>query len=293
MGVVEFGHDLHLALEPIDGAFRDLGPGEHDLDGDGRSAGFGSGEINRSETAAPEFLFHPVAGNGDAELSGSFRRAEEEFEQVVSGEFGDRARREAGSDLIDGRAGEEADLQNRLADPDLVAVLQFDLGVVAFGPLLRGFLFFPAAGLFPVHFGSIEAAQVPEGSHGWTDFEQEMVARDLGVLGKVEVAVVHPPEEEGVVLGQFEDPARAAAGDDLEDDFGGHGFFIRPRADSVNRETKLVWKIRDRDFRRPAETDAPGGLNYPVERFAHPLGGACAGRIGIRPFPGWGYLPTA
>lgn len=48
------------------------------------------------------------------------------------------------------------------------------------------------------------------------------MAGDLRVVGKAEVAVLHPPKQEGVVLGEFEGAGGAVGVLDLEGD-GSHG----------------------------------------------------------------------
>ncbi len=62
--------------------------------------------------------------------------------------------------------------------------------------------FFESAAFFPVHMGFVHAAETAQGGLGWAGFEQEMVAGDPLVIGKR--AILHSPEQEGVVLGDFE-----------------------------------------------------------------------------------------
>ena len=109
-----------------------------------------------------------------------------------------------------------------MADGDTVAVFKIDAGILALGSLFRGFAFFATAAFFPVDVGAVHAAEIAQGSLGRTGFEQEVVAGDLRVVGKAEMAVLHPPEEEGVVLGEFEGLWDAVG----VLDGGGHGYWL-------------------------------------------------------------------
>ncbi len=83
-------------------------------------------------------------------------------------------------------------------------MLEIDTGILALGSLLRGFAFFAASAFFPVQMGAVHAAEIAQGGLRWAGFEQEVVAGDAIIVGQTEVAILHPPEQEGVVLGEFE-----------------------------------------------------------------------------------------
>ena len=74
-----------------------------------------------------------------------------------------------------------------------------------------------------------------------TGFEQEAVAGDSLVVGKAEMAVIHPPEQEGVVIGEFEGFCGAVGVLDLELelDGGAHG-------SAVCRYFLQVWAMEEK-----------------------------------------------
>ena len=76
------------------------------------------------------------------------------------------------------------------------------------------------------HMGAVHAAEIAQRGLGRTGFELEVVARDLLVVRQAEVAVRHSPEQEGVVLGEFEGPCCAVGVWDLEVDGAGHGYWL-------------------------------------------------------------------
>ena len=159
-------------------------------------------------------------------LTAARRASYDELMHGLRREPGKIALRQGGIHLPhagDIRRGLDADLDAGLADGDAVAVLEVDAGKLVLGSLFRGFAFFATAAFFPVDLSAVHAAEVAQGGLRRAGFEQEVVARDLGVVGKAEVAVSHPSEQEGVMLGEFEGAGAAGGVLDLESDGGGHG----------------------------------------------------------------------
>ena len=108
-------------------------------------------------------------------------------------------------------------------------MFQVDAGVGAECALFRGFAFFAAADLFSVQMGAVHAAEIAEGGLGRAGFEEEMVAGNLRVVRQAEVAIVHPPEQEGIVLGEFEGTGGAIGMVSEEVDGAGHGVAAETR----------------------------------------------------------------
>ena len=150
------------------------------------------------------------------------RHSHDEAVHGLGREAGEVAFREGGRDGGGVGRGFEGHFDGGLADGDVVAILEGDGGVLAEGTLFRGFAFFAATATLSVHMGAVHAAKVAEGSHGRAGFEEEMMAGHLRVAGDAEVAIRHPAEQEGVVLGEGEGPGGAIGAADVEGD-AGHG----------------------------------------------------------------------
>jgi hypothetical protein len=137
-------------------------------------------------------------------------------------EAGEVAFREGGRDGGGVGRGFQGHFDGGLADGDAVAVVEGDGRVLAVGTLLRGLTFLAPATFFPVHVGAVHAAEVAQGRHGRAGFEEEMMTGHLWVAGHAKVAIGHPAEQEGVVLGEGEGAGGAVGVEDVEGD-AGHG----------------------------------------------------------------------
>jgi hypothetical protein len=161
--------------------------------------------------------------------TGARRASYDELLHGLRREPGKIALRQGGIDLPhagDIRCGLNADLDAGLADGDAVAVLEVNAGILALRSLFGSFTFFATAAFFPVHMSAVHAAEITQGGLRRAGFELEMVARDLGVVGKAEVAVLHPAQQEGVVFGEFEGLCAAIGMLDLEVN-GGEQLLVR------------------------------------------------------------------
>ena len=216
----ELGDDGHLALELLDNPGIGLGAGEHDFHRHFSPAMAGAGQIDSPAAAATEFALDVVALELEHRLVGL---AEDHAIHGFGRKAGEVALGQCGVDLPCSVAiFDDPHFDPGLANLDLVAVFQVDVRVGAFGSLLGCLAFFASADFFPVDVGAIHAAEVAQGGLRRAGFEQEMVTRDLRVVGQAEVAVLHPPEQEGIVLGEVEDPGGAIGVAGVEVD-GGHG----------------------------------------------------------------------
>ena len=73
--------------------------------------------------------------------------------------------------------------------------------------------------------GAVHVAEIAKGGFWRASFEQEVVARDLGVIRQAEVAILHSIEQEGIVFGEFEDTGGAVGVEAVEVD-GGHNELV-------------------------------------------------------------------
>jgi len=210
--VLEFGDDGHLARR-VDTLVRLPMGGERW--GASRDAFAFHWQHDRSvvapycaAAAAAEFAedFIWVQKTGSETLPGRTGARRASYDELLHGlrrEPGKIALRQGGIHLPhagDIRRGLDADLDAGVADGDAVAVLEGYAGILALGSLFRGFTFFATAAFFPVDVGAVHAAEVAQGGLRRAGFEQEVVARDLVVVRQAEVAVLHPPEKEGVMF---------------------------------------------------------------------------------------------
>jgi hypothetical protein len=111
--------------------------------------------------------------------------------------------------------------------------------------LFWDFAFFATVALFPVDVGGVHAAEVAQGGLRRAGFEQKMVARDLVVVWQAEVAVLHPSDQDGFVLGEFEGAGGAVGVLDLVVDGSGHAevlLVLRMRREIVNLGGEVWWR---------------------------------------------------
>jgi hypothetical protein len=113
-------------------------------------------------------------------------------------------------------------VQQRVSDLDLVAMLQLDFGVGSLGSLLRGFSLLSAADLTSIHVGAVQAAEIAEADLWRQGFEEEVMPGDGGVVGQMNMAVGVATEKEGVVGGEGEDFAFGGTVGDSELNGGSH-----------------------------------------------------------------------
>ena len=73
--------------------------------------------------------------------------------------------------------------KNRLSNYDLVAILENDFGVPSLRALLWRFVFCAPAVFHIVYMSTIEAAQIAEARVRGVHLQNEMVARDLLIVG--------------------------------------------------------------------------------------------------------------
>lgn len=135
------------------------------------------------------------------ERTGARRASHQELAHGLGRDAGEVAFREGGGDGTDVGRGFQAHFDVGFSDGDAITVLEGDGRVLPKRALLRSFALFPAATLFAVHVGAVHASEIAQGSHGRAGFEEKMMAGYLRVAGHAEVAIVHPAEQEGIMLG--------------------------------------------------------------------------------------------
>ena len=133
-----------------------------------------------------------------------------------------------------------ADFQFRLPHFDAVAVFECDLGVAPLGALLGSLALFPRPEFRSIEMRAVQTAEIAQARRRGIDLKDEVVAGNLRVVPDTGMAVVHASEDEGIVIEKGE----GFSLDDLELDFGTHGFgmALRRTGKIVNLPKAKAWR---------------------------------------------------
>ena len=224
--MLELGGDFHLAEELCHRGLLHGDTGEHDLDGDLRAVLFPNCAEDGSVASATKLNFDAVSGDLELGLfvrDFGFDEIQELISDLVRGllDHAGQGRRERWRRSF-GYRQFDSNTQHGATHADGVAVLQVDFGIGALGPLLGCLACLPPTAAFVVHEGAVQAAEIPKGGLWRAGFEEEMMPRDKGVVLNAGVAVIHAPQQEGVVGEEGEGFALSGSFFDGEGDFGRH-----------------------------------------------------------------------